>query len=116
MNHDIAIVLIDIVNFVAAILFLGLLGAVLFSMARRLRLYKQAELPVPVILKRGFVLFAALALLGFETLLIRAIGIDLANNSVLRLAFIVQSDIIMIGAFAYYAKVELFDIDDPNEP
>ena len=104
-----------IVNWVALVIFLLLLGATLFSMARRMYDYRTAGVPFPVLLKRGFVLFAALGLIGAEAVALRALGIVLEEGSVERLAFTVQYDLILLGALAYYTKTELFDIDDPNK-
>jgi hypothetical protein len=108
--------LIDFVNITAFIIFLVLVGAIIFSMVRRLVIYRTAELPVPTLLKRGFVLFGALALLGFEAAILRIFGGDLLNDEVVHLAYIVQSDIVMLGALGYYAKAEIFDVDDPDKP
>lgn len=114
--NEFAVAALGVVNFVALVIFLGLVGAILFSMARRLKDYHTAQLPVPVLLKRGFVLFFALALMGGEVIVLRALSINLLDDPVARLLFTIQSDIILLGAFGYYAKAELFDVDDPNKP
>jgi uncharacterized membrane protein YhaH (DUF805 family) len=114
--NDIAIAALTVVNFVAFVFFLALLGAILFSMARRLHDYRLAKLPVPVLLKRGFVLFAALAVMGGETAILRVLGISLADDPILRLIFTLQSDVILFTGLGYYAKAELFDVDDPDKP
>jgi hypothetical protein len=108
--------IISAVNFVALAIFLALLGAILFSMARRIIFYHLADEPIPVLLKRGFVLFGALALLGGEAVLLRVIGIDLRGDPLLMLIYTVQADVILLTSLGYYAKVELFDIDDPDKP
>jgi hypothetical protein len=104
------------VNFLGFVLFLGLVGATLFSMLRRIHLYRVADLPLPTLLKRGFVLFGSLALIGGEIALLRLVGVVFAEGSVERLAFIIQSDAILIGALLYYTKAELFDLDDEDKP
>lgn len=105
-----------IVNGVALVVFLMLLGATLFSLGRRIKDYRTAGLPLPVILRRSFVLFAALAVIGAEAVAIRALDVALEEGSLERLAFTVQYDLILLGALAYYTKTELFDIDDPDKP
>jgi hypothetical protein len=106
----------SIVNAAALGIFLLLLGATLFALIRRIHDYRLAGLPLPVILKRGFVLFGALAVIGAEAVAIRVLGVALPEGSIERLAFTVQYDVLLIGALAYYAKTELFDIDDPDKP
>jgi hypothetical protein len=105
-----------IVNAAALAVFLILLGATLFAMARRIHDYRTAGVPLPVILKRGFVLFAALTVIGVEAVTLRVLGVELSDGSLERLAFTIQYDLILLGALAYYAKTELFDIDDPDKP
>ena len=105
-----------VVNWVALAVFLVLLGATLFSLTRRVHDYRLAGLPLPVILKRSFVLFAALTVIGAEAVAIRSLGIELPEGSLERLAFTVQYDLVLLGALAYYTKTELFDIDDPDKP
>lgn len=105
-----------IVNGIALVIFLLLLGATLFSLARRVYDYRMAGLPLPVILKRGFVLFLALGIIGAEATALRVLGVHLEDGSVERLFFTVQYDVILLSALAYYTKTELFDIDDPDKP
>lgn len=112
---DTALEALRVVNFVALILFLALVGAILFSMARRLRDYRIAKMPVPVLLKRGFGLIVALAVIGGEAAFLRVLGVDLSADPMLRLIYVTQSDVILLAALAYYAKVELSDMDDPDE-
>jgi len=109
-----ALDLMAAVNFVALIVFLVLLGATLGSMFRRVFLYRKAEKALPVILKRGIILFGALAILGGEAALLRVGGIDLTSTPFLRLLYVVQADVILLGALGYYAKTDLFDIDNPE--
>ena len=107
--------LIAIVNFVALLAFVGLSGATLFAMVRRLVLFRRAEQPLPVLLKRGLVLIGALLIIGLELALLRVLEVTLAPDSLERLVFIVQSDLIILTALGYYTKVEIFDIDDPDK-
>lgn len=104
------------VNLTAILLFLVLLGAIIISMVRRVRLYRTAALPIPVLLRALIVFFSALAVIGGEGVLIRALEIELPEGSVERLAYIVQVDVILLGALAYFAKVELFDLDREDKP
>jgi hypothetical protein len=105
----------QIVNLVSGVLFLLLAGVVLFSMMRRIRDYRRAREALPVLLKRGFVLFTALALIGGETLVIRAWGINLMDYPFARLIYSIQTNVVLLIALGYYAKAELFDIDDPDQ-
>jgi uncharacterized membrane protein YecN with MAPEG domain len=111
-----AVEALRVVNFVSLLLFLVLLGATLASMIRRVRLYRIAGERLPVILKRGLVLFAALTLMGGEAALLRVLGVSLADDAVLRLVYTVQSNVILLSALAYFAKTDLFDIDNPEKP
>jgi len=106
----------DVVNGLAAVLFLLLVGAVVFSMLRRAVDYRRAELPLPVLLKRSLAVFLALIVLGGESVGLRTLGITLPEGSLERLGFVAQADIILILALAYYAKAELFDLDDKEKP
>lgn len=109
--------LINAVNGVAVLIFLVLLGAVIVSMSRRVILYRRAGLPMPVILKRGWLLFGAMGLLASESVVLRVLGGDLFTGpTLLRLAFIIQFDVIFLTALAYYTKTELFDVDDEDTP
>jgi hypothetical protein len=107
---------IHIVNAVSLVIFLLLLGATLFSMVGRVLDYRRAKLPLPVLLKRGIVLFVALVLIGGETAVLRALGVTLGEASIERLIFITQANAILLIALGYYAKVELFDLDDEDKP
>lgn len=105
-----------IVNGVAILLFFGLVGAILYSMTRRIVDYRAAKLPLPTLLKRGFVLFGALAFLGGEAALLRSLGITMDPGTPERLVYILQTDFVLLGALLYYAKAELFDLDDEDKP
>lgn len=102
------------VNAVASFVFLLLVGAILFAMIRRVRFYRAAGNPVPVLLKRGLALFGALVVIGGEGVMLRFLNIRLTEGSLERLAFTIQADLILLGALLYYAKTELFDVDDPE--
>lgn len=106
--------LLEVVNFVALIAFLLLLGATLASMLRRVVLYRRAGRALPILLKRGIVLFGALTILGGEAAALRAAGIDLTASPFLRLLYVMQANVVLLGALGYYAKVDLFDVDDPE--
>lgn len=116
MSDPTVVAVTGVVNAVALVAFLVLLGACLFSMTRRILDYRRAQLPLPTVLKRGLVLFAALALIGGEAALLRAAGIVLEDGSLERLLFTVQSDLILLTALGYYTKAELFDLDDDSKP
>lgn len=101
-----------VVNFVALLLFVGLVSATLGSMLRRALLFRRAHKPIGVILRRGLALYTALTIVMLETFVLRVLGVEL--DEVTRLIFIVQADAILFAGLGYYAKVELFDIDDPK--
>jgi hypothetical protein len=109
-------VAVPALNFLGLVLFLILLGAILFSMSRRVIDYRHAKEPLPSILKRGVALFGALAILGGEALIMRVLGIELGENTTERFIYLTQFNIILLGAMGYYAKVELLDIDRPDRP
>ena len=109
-------ILLPIVNFVALVAFLVLIGAILASMVRRVVLYRRAGETLPIILKRGIVLFGALAILGGEAAILRVLGIDLTTSPFIRLLYTVQANVVLLTALAYYAKTDVFDIDDPRVP
>lgn len=105
----------DVLNVSTLITFVALLGSGLFGMARRLVLFARAEQPVPVLMKRDIALLSALAILGIEQLGLRALGINQMDD-LERLIYSLQQDFIVLLALAYWVKVELFDVDDPNVP
>jgi hypothetical protein len=100
-------------NIVALVTFVGLIGAGLFGLLRRLALYATAEMAVPVLLKRDVVLLFALSVVGMEALGIRGLGIVL--DAWPRVAYVAQQDLVVILAVAYWVKVELRDVDDPSK-
>lgn len=106
----------NILNAFAAVVFFTLVGTTLFSMLRRLRLYRTARLPVPVLLRALVVLFGALVVVGGEAIMLRAAGVILPPGSFERFLYTLQVDVILIGALGYYAKVELIDLDDEEKP
>ena len=110
--------LLAVINGIALVMFLMLLGAVLFSMVRRIRFYRVAQEPIPVLLKRGIGLFLAFTIVVAEGLVLRVLGIDLTDDGyeLGRLLYTVQADAILVIGLGYYAKTELFDIDDPEKP
>lgn len=103
-------------NAVALLVFTALIGAGIFGMVRRIVLFHRAEKPIPLILKRDLGLFGALAIIGMESLILRAAGISLAEaDPFIRVVFAAHWDLILIVALAYWAKVELWDVDDPHK-
>lgn len=115
MTSDTVEGLTTVVNIVASILSLGLIGAILFSMLRRVIAYRKAEQGVPTLLKSGISLFLALSIIAVQTIVIRLLSITLPPDSLERLVYITETDVIVIGALVYYAKAELFDVDDPDK-
>lgn len=111
----ISLAVLNVVNFIALLLFCVLIGAGLASQLRRYALYRRAEWPTPVFLKRGLVLFGALGILGGEAVLLRVLGIDIMQAPFLRLLYVVQANIILLSALAYFDKTDLFDVNDPTE-
>jgi hypothetical protein len=107
--------LISAVNAAALVVFVALSGATVFAMLLRFVRFRRAGVPVPALLKRGLVLIGAFLIIGFDVVALRAYGIILAEDSVERLVFIIQYDVIILTALGYYTKVELFDVDDPDE-
>lgn len=109
---------IRIANGLGLVIFLVLLGGILSSLIRRVLSYRQRGAALPVILKRGIVLFTALAVLAGEAATLRVLGIDLTveGAELERLVFIIQSNVVVDLAFAYYLKTELIDMEDPDKP
>jgi len=97
---------IAVINVIAAVLFLLLNGFILGSMLIRLRAYVMAKETVNPLLKRGIVLFGALAAIGAEAMALRALSVEFEPDSLEQLVFIAQFDFILIAALAYYALVE----------
>lgn len=109
LDPDVAIA---VLNQLALVAFVTLLGAGLFGLLRRLRLYFAAEQPVPVIMKRDVALLGALALIGLEAMALRSLNLVLDGWP--RFVYVAQTDIILFAAVLYWVKIELFDIDDPE--
>lgn len=104
----------EALNVVALLIFVTLLGAGLFGLLRRLRLYFIAQESVPILMRRDIVLLGALALIGLESMGLRALGVALQENSWERVVYSAQQDFILLSAVFYWVWVELFDIDDPE--
>jgi hypothetical protein len=103
-----------LVNAVALLIFVVLVTSCLFGMIRRAILYQRAENRLPVVLRRDIALFGALAVAVLELLAIRAFGIEFLPWT--RLVFVLQWDALLLTGLAYWVKVELFDVDDPDKP
>jgi hypothetical protein len=110
MTPDVAL---DILNTIAFITLIGLLGAGLFGLARHIRLYWAAQMSVPILLKRDVALLSALAVIGLETMTLRVLGVGQLEGWV-RVAYVAQADIILLWAIIYWVKIELFDVDSPS--
>jgi len=108
--------LIDTINTLALIVFIFLTGGLVAALTRRLYLYRAAQWPVPVLLKRNLIFFGGFGALILESVLLRVVGGDIFTGpTLLRLLFILHYDIIAIALFAYYLKVEVTDVDDPKK-
>lgn len=109
--------LLPILNLTALFLLVALLGAGIYGMVRRFVLFRRAQKNIPSILRRDLMLFGALALVGLESLGLRALGVDLTEaDPFVRFLFVAHWDAILLAAFAYWVKVELLDVDDPDKP
>lgn len=104
---------IKVLNAVGLACFLFLLGAIMFSLLRRLRLYRAAQQRPDPILRRGIAMIGALAIIAGETFVLRFLGVTFDEASIERFLFILQADAIALTALAYYAKTE-YDLDDPR--
>lgn len=108
--------LIDAINVGALVVFVFLLGSLLAILGRRTVLYRRAGWSLPLLLRRNLIFFGTLGLLAGESMILRVVGGDLFTEpSLLRLAFILQYDVVFIGALAYYVKTEAIDIEDPHD-
>jgi hypothetical protein len=105
----------EVINAVTLLLFTALLGSGLFGILRRVILYKRAKVRVPVIMRRDIALLGSLALIGLESMLLRALNVDLQANPPLRLAFVAHWDIVLVLGLGYWVKIELWDVDDPDK-
>jgi hypothetical protein len=107
-------VVLRVLDTIALLLFIALLGAGLFALLRRLRLYFVAGIPVPTPLRSAIVLGVALAVIGLEALGLAVLGAQPEDWALV--AFRFQRDVIVLSAVFYWVKVELYDVDDPNKP
>jgi CDP-diglyceride synthetase len=107
-------VALALINALALLVFVVLVTACLFGMIRRVILYQRARQRLPVVLRRDLALFGALAVAVLELLAVRAFDIQFIEWT--RLAFTLQWDALILGGLAYWVKVELFDVDDPDKP
>lgn len=105
----------DVLNVATLTLFVALLGSGLFGMIRRVILFQRASEAVPVLMKRDIGLLAGLAIVGLESLGLRALGITQMLD-LERLLYTAQQDLAILIPLAYWVKVELWDVDDPNVP
>ena len=106
---------INLVNLIALWLFVFVTGGLVAVLTRRLLLYRRAERPTPLLLKRNLVFFGGLAGLILESVALRVIGGDLfTGDTLLRLLFVLHYDIIAIALFVYYLKTEISDVNDPE--
>lgn len=109
--HD----LIDLINSIALGLIIFLLGGLIAVLGRRLYLYRKAGWPIPALLRRNLIFFGGLGGLVAESIILRSVAGDLfTGDTLLRLAFILHYDIIVILLFSYYLKTEAVDIEDPQ--
>ncbi len=106
----------NVLNIVAATTFFTLAGATLFSMLRRVHLYRQAKLPLPALLRALIVLFASLVVVGGTGAVLRALGVQMEPGTIERFAYTAFVDAVLLSALLYYTKVELFDLDDEDKP
>lgn len=103
---------LQILNLLAFMTYLVLSGVILAVLISRYNLYRRAKERIPVLLKRDIVLFGAIVILFGESLLIRSMNITIfIADDWPRLVFILQQNIIGIGALVYWAKVELTDLN-----
>lgn len=105
----------NLLNAVTLFVFTALLGSGLFGIIRRVILYKRAKTRVPVIMRRDLALLGSLAVIGLESMLLRALNVDLSRFPELRFFFVAHWDIILVIGLGYWVKVELWDVDDPDK-
>jgi hypothetical protein len=105
----------DLLNAVTLLVFTALLGSGLFGILRRVILYKRAKVRVPVIMRRDIALLGSLAVIGLESMMLRALNVDLSANPTLRFFFVAHWDLILVLGLGYWVKVELWDVDDPDK-
>lgn len=108
--------IIEAINLVAVVILVFLLGGLVTTLARRVWLYRRAQWPVPMLLRRNLIFFGGLGGLVAESIALRAIAGDLfTGDTLLRLLFVLHYDIITILLFSYYLKTEVTDINDPKD-
>jgi len=109
--------LINIVNAVGLGVFVLLLAAAAGRLAVRYATYRLEGVRVGVILRRDVILLGALALVFGSVILIRALGWSdfVASHSEVRLAYIVASDIVALGALGYWTWAEYFVVGKPGK-
>lgn len=106
---------ISAVNSGAFIVIVAVLGALVAVLGRRLFLYRRAGWTVPLLLKRNLILFGGLGGLVSEAIVLRAVFPEaFTGDTLLRLAFIIHYDVVVIALFLYYLKVEALDVEDPD--
>ncbi len=101
------------INAVALLLVTLLVGSGIFAMVRRGSIYRAAHKDIPVIMKRDVALLGALAFIAVEAGILRMLHPDPLVGWQRTFNVAVQSAIVVI-ALAYWVKVELFDVDDPD--
>lgn len=104
--------IIDLVNALVLVALLVEGGVILYSLARRYRLYRQAKITPDPLLRRSIGLIGGLFLLGIELAVIRYLEVVFEPDSIERLLFIIQSSLLIVVPLGYYAKVE-YTLDDP---
>ena len=105
----------ELLNAVTLLVFTALLGSGLFGILRRVILYKRAKVRVPVIMRRDIALLGSLAVIGLESMMLRALNVNLTDNAPLRFFFVAHWDLILVIGLGYWVKVELWDVDDPDK-
>lgn len=103
-----------ILNGISLLMFTALVGSGLFGILRRVILYRRAKALVPVIMRRDIALLGSLAIIGTESLVLRALNVVFEGWA--RVGFIAHYNLILLVALGYWVKVELWDVDDPDKP
>ncbi len=111
------VLLINIVNIVGAVVFPVLLVATIARQISRVRWYWHRSENPPVILKRGLGLMVAFAILFGSGVVIRVLGLTaaVAEPGPLRFWYLLCTTTLSIAVFAYYAKTEYIDMEDPRK-
>lgn len=108
--------IVAVLNPVALLSALAIIIVGLMSLVRHLLLYVRTSTPIDVLLKRDIVLFSGLAILGLESVILRALGVtpgDLTGWP--RLLYAVQADLVILISLTYWAWVELRDVQDAKK-